>query len=336
MAGNIMQIPNSCIQQEEIVCTTIMPTRLIPDMVDDVRESLLNLPRSLSPKYFYDEHGSELFDKICSTPEYYPTRTENLLLSRYAADIINRTIPDQILEFGSGYSIKTRRLFDACQQTSHNCIYAPFDVCENVLIESAQKLSEEYEWLDLKPLLGDYHGGLDNLPTTAGSHLYVFLGSTIGNFEPHDALAFIKEIYKVMRHGDHLLIGVDRVKETNVLHAAYNDAQGFTAEFNLNVLRVLNRELNSNFNIGAFTHYAAFNTDEERIEMRLISKSVQEVQINELNVSIRFDRGDDILTEISQKYTYTGIENMLTEANFSITDHYEDENAYFSLVLASK
>lgn len=153
-----MQISNSYIQPEGIACATIMPTRLIPDMVDDVRASLLSLPRSLSPKYFYDERGSELFDQICSTPEYYPTRTENHLLSRHAVDIINRTRPEQIFEFGSGYSIKTRRLFDACQQTSHNCIYAPFDVCEEVLIESAQKLSEEYEWLGLKPLLGDYHG----------------------------------------------------------------------------------------------------------------------------------------------------------------------------------
>jgi len=336
MAEDIMQISNNTIQQEGITCATIMPTRLIPDMVDDVRETLLNSPRSLSPKYFYDERGSELFDQICSTPEYYPTRTENHLLSKYAVDIINKTRPEQILEFGSGYSIKTRRLFDACQQTSHNCIYAPFDVCEEVLIESAQKLSEEYEWLGLKPLLGDYHAGLGNLPATDGSHLYLFLGSTIGNFEPPDALAFIKEVYKIMHNGDHLLIGVDRVKENKVLHAAYNDAQGITAEFNLNVLRVLNRELNANFNTDEFTHSATFNTEKERIEMRLISKTDQEVQINEFNESIRFDRGDDILTEISQKYTYTGIEKLLTQADFSITDHYEDDDAYFSLVLVSK
>lgn len=139
-----------------------------------------------------------------------------------------------------------------------------------------------------------------------------------------------------MRYGDHLLIGADRVKENKVLHAAYNDAQGITAEFNLNVLHVLNRELNANFNTDEFTHSATFNTDKERIEMRLISNTEQEVQISDLNESIRFDRGDDILTEISQKYTYSGIENMLTAANFSITDHYEDNDAYFSLVLASK
>jgi L-histidine Nalpha-methyltransferase len=331
-----MQISTKYAEPEEASCISIVPTRSIPNMLDDVRESLLNPPRSLSPKYFYDERGSELFDQICSTPEYYPTRTENTLLSKYAVDIINKTKPEQILELGSGYSVKTRRLFDACQDISHNCTYAPFDVCEEALIESAQKLSKEYQWLNLKPLLGDYNGGLGNLPITNGPYLYVFLGSTIGNFEHHEARDFIEELYKVMREGDHLLLGVDRVKESDVLHAAYNDAQGITAEFNLNVLQVLNKELNANFNVDEFTHSATFNIDKERIEMRLISKTDQEVQLNELDESISFEQGEQILTEISQKYTYSGIEEMLTTANFSITDHYEDEDAYFSLVLASK
>jgi len=331
-----MQISTKFAQLNEVGCIPVIPTRQIPDMLDDVRESLLIRPRSLSPKYFYDERGSELFDQICSTPEYYPTRTENTLLSKHAADIISKTQPEQILELGSGYSVKTRRLFDACQQISHNCTYVPFDVCEEVLIETAQKLSEEYQWLDLKPLLGDYHAGLGNLPVAKGSHLYVFLGSTIGNFEQHDASAFIKELYKVMRKGDHFLIGVDRVKKTDVLHAAYNDAQGITAEFNLNVLNVLNRELNANFNIDEFTHSAIFNTDKERIEMRLTSNKDQKVKIDDLEKTIHFKKDESILTEISQKYTYNGIEEMLTAASFIITDHYEDENEYFSLVLASK
>ena len=321
---------------EGISCLPVMPTRLIPDMADDVRESLLSQPRSLSPKYFYDERGSELFDQICSTPEYYPTRTENKLLRQYAVDIINKTRPEQILELGSGYSVKTRRLFDACQDISHNCTYAPFDVCEEALIESAQKLAEEYRWLNLKPLLGDYHAGLGNLPSARGSHLYVFLGSTIGNFEQDDAFNFITELYHVMKHGDYLLIGVDRVKKNEVLDAAYNDAQGITAEFNLNVLKVLNRELGANFDTAAFEHSAKFNTDKERIEMRLKSKTTQEVKFDELDKTIQFDKDESILTEISQKYTYSGIEAMLTGANFSITDHYQDENEYFSLVLARK
>ena len=139
-----------------------------------------------------------------------------------------------------------------------------------------------------------------------------------------------------MHHGDHLLLGVDRVKENHVLHAAYNDAQGITAEFNLNVLDVLNRELNADFNTDDFTHSASFNTEKARIEMRLVSNTQQEVNIDELDESIQFAQGDDILTEISQKYTYNGIEDMLKEANFTITDHYQDKDAYFSLVLACK
>ena len=305
-------------------------------MVDDVRETLFKHPRSLSPKYFYDERGSELFDQICSTPEYYPTRTENRLLSRYAMDIINKSRPHQILELGSGYSVKTRRLFDACQSIAHNCIYAPFDVCEEVLIESAQKLTAEYDWLDLMPLLGDYHGGLGNLPENNGTRLFAFLGSTIGNFEQDDAQAFIREVNNNMNEGDYFLIGVDRVKEQNVLHAAYNDAQGITAQFNLNVLRVLNRELDANFNINGFTHSAVFNEEKERIEMRLVASSEQKVEINELNESLHLVPGEDILTEISQKYTYEGIEKLLTKSGFSIIKHYEDEDAYFSLVLAEK
>ena len=331
-----MQISNYKTQQEKIVCTTVMPTRKIPGMLEDIRESLLRKPRSLSPKYFYDQRGSSLFDQICSTPEYYPTRTENKLLSRHAVDIINKTTPDQILELGSGYSTKTRLLFDACQQTTNECIYVPLDVCEEVLVEVSKRLSEEYDWLVVNPLLGDYHAGLGNLPASHGSHLFVFLGSTIGNFEQEDALDFIKEVHKTMCYGDHLLIGVDRVKDNDVLHDAYNDAQGMTAEFNLNILHVLNRELNADFNIDMFTHSATFNAYKERIEMRLISRANQHVNINDLNESIQFNLGDDILTEVSQKYTYKGIEEMLKQADFTITDHYEDENAYFSLVLVSK
>jgi L-histidine N-alpha-methyltransferase len=321
---------------EGISCIPVMPTRLIPKMVDDVRESLLNSPRSLSAKYFYDERGSELFDQICSTPEYYPTRTENRLLLKYAGNIIQKTQPEQILELGSGYSVKTRHLFDACQDVSYNCTYAPFDVCEEALIESAQKLAEEYKWLNLKPLLGDYSAGLGNLPSITGSHLYVFLGSTIGNFEQHEALKFLNELYDVMKVGDFLLLGVDRVKNNDVLNAAYNDAQGITAKFNLNVLSVLNRELGANFDTDAFTHSAYFDEQKERIEMHLTSKTKQHVKIKELDKTIQFEKDESILTEISQKYTYTGIEEMLTCANFTITDHYEDGDAYFSLVLARK
>ena len=317
-------------------CATVKPTRPAPDMPDDIRASLLTRPRSLSPKYFYDERGSKLFSRICETPEYYPTRVENGILKDCAAEVIRRARPARILELGSGYSLKTRRLLDACEALDHRCVYAPFDVCEEVLIETTQKLMRQYQWLDLVPLLGDYQAGLGNLPRPGGPHLFVFLGGAIGNFREHEALQFIKELDQVMQTGDHLLIGVDRVKECAVLNAAYNDAAGITAEFNLNVLRVLNRSLNADFEPAAFDHHAAFNTPQSRIEMRLIANTEQEVHIQDLNESIRFEQGDDILTEVSHKYTYSGIENMLSPAGLAITEHYEDEQAYFSLILAAK
>ena len=331
-----MQLIQQQRQEADIVCTTVMPTRPVPDMIDDVRESLLARPRRLSPKYFYDERGSALFDRICTTPEYYPTRIENRLLKKCAADVIDKTRPSQILELGSGYSVKTRRLFDACEANLHVCEYAPFDVCEEVLLDSSSKLSEEYEWLNLRPLLGDYHAGLGNLPDIPGRRLFVFLGSTIGNFEKQEAIDFISEINRVMRHGDFLLLGVDRVKESKVLNAAYNDDQGITAEFNLNVLRVLNRELDANFRLDNFSHSARFNTDESRIEMRLVSDARQQVYIHDLQETIEFSEGEDILTEISQKYTFNDIEQLLCRAGLGINEHFEDEQAYFSLVLAGK
>ncbi len=318
------------------ICTAVTPTFPIPDMIDDVRASLLTQPRSLSSKYFYDERGSELFDQICDTPEYYPTQTENLLLEQYAPEIIEKTCPKQILELGSGCAVKTRHLFNACEAMDHHCIYAPFDVCEEVLIDSRKKLKEKYGWLKIEPLLGDYHGGLGNLPTISGKCLFVFLGSTIGNFEKAEALWFIRELKEIMQSGDTLLLGVDRIKNSSVLNAAYNDQQGLTAKFNLNILYVINRELNADFKLEKFRHHAAFDAGKSRVEMRLVSVNGQKITIKDLNESIQFEQGEAILTEVCQKYNYSDIEKMLSIVDLSIIGHYEDKRSYFSLILASK
>jgi L-histidine N-alpha-methyltransferase len=203
----------------------------VPDLAKDVLDGLLQLPRTLPPKYFYDVRGSQLFEQICTTPEYYPTRTEDKLLANYGKDIIEKTKPEQILELGSGNSQKTRRLFDACTSIDHACEYAPFDVCEPMLEETAEKLQSDYDWLTVKPLLGDYHAGLGNLPDIDGIRLFIFLGSTIGNFTPEETNIFFSEIRQCMKPGDYFLLGADRVKKKFVLDAAYNDAQGITAEF---------------------------------------------------------------------------------------------------------
>lgn len=315
-------------------CLLIEPAYTVPDLAEDVRDGLLAPPRSLPPKYFYDETGSELFTQICNTPEYYPTRTEDRLLANYSVDIIAQASPEQILELGSGNSQKTRRLFDACEQLNLVCSYAPFDVCVPMLESTSQQLQTEYEWLEVLPMAGDYHAGLENLPVFPGRRLYVFLGSTIGNFSPLEARNFVVEIRNIMQPGDYLLLGVDRVKDNAVMNAAYNDSQGLTADFNLNLLHVLNRELGADFRVDYFSHQAGFNEIYSRVEMWLVCSRDHTVTLQDLDETVTFRDGDEILTEISQKYTFAEIENLLQQCGFVINSHFQPDNQYFSLILA--
>ena len=315
-------------------CLQVQPTRRIPDILDDVRDGLLHPPRSLPPKYFYDEYGSWLFDRICETKEYYPTRTEDALLSQYSSEIISQTLPVQIVELGSGTSRKTRRLLDACETHAHTCSYAPFDVCGEMVHQVSVELSHKYHWLEMEPLVGDYHAGLGNLPVSSGITLFVFLGSTIGNFTPDEARDFFDEIRTCMHPGDYLLLGADRVKDERVLNAAYNDVDGLTKCFNLNVLNVLNREVDANFNAGNFSHLAFFNLDLNQIEMYLVSEIDQIISFRKLGSSISLSKGERILTEISRKFTHQELESMITGSGMDIIRHYEPENKYFSLVLS--
>jgi L-histidine N-alpha-methyltransferase len=321
-------------EAHQSVCVITDPTRHVPDLTEDVRNGLLQPPRSLPPKYFYDAYGSQLFEEICATWEYYLTRTEDSLLTSHSVTIIERTLPSQILEFGSGSAQKTRRLFDACEKIDHACHYAPFDMCESILEETSGKLETDYDWLNVTPLLGDYHAGLGNLPMIDGTRLFVFLGSTIGNFTPEAAVDFITEIKHCMKPGDYLLLGADRIKDTHILDAAYNDAKGITAKFNLNVLSVINHELEADFDLSGFDHHAEFNEILDRIEMHLVSNRKQEVFIGKLNETTRFEAGDEILTEISHKYTFDGLEVLLTKCGLNIVQHHEPENQYFSLILS--
>lgn len=312
----------------------IRPGRRIPGLDEDVRRGLLQPPRSLPPKYFYDARGSELFDRICDTPEYYPTRTEAALLREHSGEIVMQTRPDEIIELGSGTSGKTRHLLNACEDHNHVCSYAPFDVCAPMLQESATLISNEYQWLQVTPLVGDYSAGLDNLPASKGSRLFVFLGGTIGNFNRDEARSFIREIKSTMQAGEHLLMGVDRIKDTEVLNAAYNDAHGVTAEFNLNVLNVINRELNANFDPSRFKHRAGFNTEARQMEMHLESVCDQSISIEAIDATLDMSEGERILTEISCKYDYDEFSNLLQDCELELLNHYEPSNRYYSLFLA--
>ncbi len=315
-------------------CVYVEPTRQIPTLREDVMEGLFDEPRRLPPKYFYDDHGSRLFDQICNEPEYYPTRTEEVLLLQAAKRIIALTKPAEILELGSGTSRKTRRLLDACEELGIHPVYSPFDVCDEVVIDAATRLREEYAWLEVKPLIGDYTAGLGNVPWQFSPTLVTFLGGTIGNFEPRQAARFLNEIRQIMCADDWILLGADRVKDPRVLRAAYNDEAGTTAEFNLNVLEVLNRELGADFNLDAFSHQALYNDNAEQIEMYLISDEEQQVTFPSLDRNLDLAPGSKILTEVSRKFTETSLAQLLQDAGFEIDTHFEAEDYAFSLVLA--
>ena len=333
-----MNIPADGLQvADRLACRSVPPTRAVTTLEEDALAGLVNgRPRSLPPKYFYDARGSALFDRICDTPEYYPTRTEDALLERHAADIVGRVRPHHIVELGAGTSRKTRRLFDACAAAGCPSAYAPFDVCGEVMMEHGQALVADYDWLTVEAFVGDYHAGLDNLPAFAEASLYVFLGGTIGNFSHDEAVTFLTELAERMGPDDRLLLGADRFKDPAVLHAAYNDAEGVTAAFNLNLLQVLNRELDADFRTDGFRHHACFNPAKRRIEMYLASVRPQRVTLGRLGTAIELEEGESILTEISRKFTYAALVALLEESGLEVEAPYEAEGGAYSLILARR
>ena len=338
MQGDAMAGTTQCTytvdSEQRLNCEQVMPTRKVPSLHDDVRDGLLRKPRSLPAKYFYDDLGSQLFDRICDTHEYYPTRTEDALLQQCAGEIVRRIKPQHVVELGSGASRKTRRLFDACEAQGCHAVYWPFDVCEEMLRDASEGLVDEYDWLRINGLVGDYNAGFKHFPEFDGSSLFVFLGGTIGNFEHDRAIAFLSELRDSMRDGDMLLMGADRVKDEQVLNDAYNDADGVTADFNLNLLNILNRELDSDFDPGKFSHHAFFNTDKSQIEMHLVAREQQHVTLQAIDAEITFNKGETILTEISRKFTTDALNGLLNEAGFRFNSHFEPDDKYFSLILA--
>ena len=302
-------------------------------LAQDVVEGLGGQPKELPPKYFYDEYGSWLFDRICHVPEYYPTRTEDALLQRHARDIIAISKPDTIFELGSGASRKTVHLLNACEKESCYSVYQPLDVCGEMLVDAGQRLIRNYGWLDVEALVGDYNAGLDFASRIEGSGLYVFLGGSIGNFTHQQAVSFLTGVRRSMCSQDFLLLGADRVKSTTVLNAAYNDSRGYTEAFNLNILSVINRELGGRFVLDHFQHHAFFNEDDSQIEMHLRSNREQRINIESLSMQVGFAEGETVRTEISRKFTPESLAELVDEAGFEIARHYQPENGYFSLLL---
>lgn len=295
------------------------------------RELLAGLtqkPRSISPKFFYDVAGSRLFDAICELPEYYPTRTELSILAERAGEIAQQIGPNaEIIEFGAGSLRKVRLLLDALQ-TPHR--FVPIDISGEHLAQSARDLRADYPSLDIQPVVADYTKpfSLPERAQGAGMRVGFFPGSTLGNFSPDEALSFLQGAARVLRGGG-LLLGVDLVKDPARLHAAYNDAQGITARFNLNLLARANAELGADFNLGAFTHAAFYNAPHQRIEMHLVSRAAQTVNL--LGERLHFAEAETIHTENSHKFTVEGLRTLAARAGFGIGPVWTDPERLFSV-----
>ncbi len=303
-------------------------------LASDVRAGFAKTQKELPPKYFYDERGSLLFEAICEVPEYYQTRTERAILQEYAPELARRFAPATLIEFGSGSSSKTRELLTAMQQAGSLRAYVPIDISREILLRSAEELSREYPGMRVDAVIADFNQRVV-VPEHEGPALIIFLGGTIGNFRHHEAVAFLANVASMMQPGDLFLLGVDLVKEPSRLNAAYNDAAGITADFNLNVLSVLNRELSAGFELANFEHYAFYNPVEAQIEMHLASLRRQEIAIESLDITAVFERGETILTEISRKFNRASVLAMMAEAGLDLVEMRADPEDLFALCLAT-
>lgn len=301
-------------------------------MERDVRLGLTSVPKSLPPVYFYDDRGSQLFDEITRLPEYYPTRAERAILEQSARAIVATAGADILVELGAGTCTKSRLLLTALADESLLRRFAPLDVSDTTLWEASQTLAEEYPDLEITAIVGDFHHHLDRLPTD-GRRLFAFLGGTIGNLDPAQRSTFYADLRAVMVPGDHFLLGTDLIKDRARLVAAYDDAAGVTAEFNRNVLHVLNGTLGATFDPECFVHVARFDEEHSRIEMRLRSTVDQDVRVADLDLDVHFAAGEEMLTEISTKFAPIALATELADAGFAPVATWTAPNDEFQLTL---
>ncbi|MDQ1591878.1 MAG: hypothetical protein QOG71_2505 [Pyrinomonadaceae bacterium] len=309
----------------------------------DVARGLGSSPKQLFPKYFYDELGSELFDAICLLPEYYLTRAENEILARHADEIVaaaaSSRAPDgaplSLLELGSGSATKTRRVIEAILKRQPDLLYRPVDISASALTASADALLQAYPALRIEAYASDYDGALGHLSRGRDARaderlLALFLGSNVGNFDRDGAQQFLRALRGVLREGDALLLGADLKKDRAALEAAYDDALGVTAAFNLNLLVRLNREFGADFDVRAFRHVAAYNEEAGRVEIYIKSRREQIVRLPGLDLEITFDAGERVHTENSYKYDRDGLDALAAETGFACTRRWTDEGGRFS------
>ncbi|HEX9482440.1 MAG TPA: L-histidine N(alpha)-methyltransferase [Solirubrobacteraceae bacterium] len=305
-------------------------------LADDVLDGLTRPFKELPPKHFYDARGAELFDRICELPEYYPTRAERAILERFSAELAEMTGAVELVELGSGTAAKTRVLIEALHDAGTLRRYVPFDVTETMVRESARELTREYPGLRVHGVIGDFERHLDQVPPAEGPRIVAFLGGTIGNFPPGSRRRFLRQIGRLLGPEDFLLMGTDLVKDPRVLEAAYDDSEGVTAEFNRNVLRVLNRELDADFDPEDFDHVALFDHQHEWIEMRLRARRELRGTIGALDLEVHFDAGEELRTEISAKFTPERLEGDLAAAGLEVAHWMTDPEGLFALTLSRR
>ncbi|MET9118559.1 L-histidine N(alpha)-methyltransferase [Streptomyces longwoodensis] len=312
-------------------------TRTLPeDATDaalraDVLHGLTTTPKTLPPKWFYDAHGSALFELITDLPEYYPTRAEREILDARATEIATASGARTLVELGSGSSEKTRLLLDALTGLR---AYVPVDVSESALTGAGQALAAERPRLEVHALIADFTRPLE-LPDTPGPRLVAFLGGTIGNLLPAERARFLASVRALLAPGDALLLGTDLVKDEQVLVRAYDDAAGVTAAFNKNVLAVVDRELGADFDLDAFDHVALWDAEQEWIEMRLRSRTAQTVKVPALGLAVDFAAGEELRTEVSAKFRQDGVRAELAEAGLELSHWWTDTDGRFALSLST-
>jgi L-histidine N-alpha-methyltransferase len=306
-------------------------------LADDVLDGLTRPFKELPPKHFYDARGSELFEQICELPEYYPTRSELQILGERADEIVAHSGAGELVELGSGSAAKARVLLDAMADAGTLRRYVPLDVSESVVLEAALELVDEYHGLEVHGVIGDFERHLDRLPDADGSRrLVALLGGTIGNFPPGSRRGLLRKVSALLGPDDWFLLGTDLVKDATVIEAAYDDSEGITAEFNRNVLHVINRELRANFPIEQFEHVAYFDPGHQWIEMRLRARQACTVDIEDLGLTVEFAPGEELRTEISAKFTRDRLAADFDAAGLRLDRWFTDSDEMFALSLAAR
>jgi L-histidine N-alpha-methyltransferase len=305
-------------------------------LADDVLDGLTRPFKELPPKHFYDAVGAELFDQICELPEYYPTRAERAILQARSAEIVAVTGAAELVELGSGTAAKTRLLLGAMAEAGTLRRFVPVDVTESMVLTCADELVDEFPDLRVHGIVGDFERHLRHIPAPDGPRIVAFLGGTIGNFPPGSRRRFLRSVAKLLRPGvDHLLLGTDLVKDPAIIEAAYDDSAGVTARFNRNVLEVVNRELDADFDVEAFEHVAFFDREREWVEMRLRAQRRMDVHVRALGLKVAFAPREELRTEISAKFTRERLRGDLAAAGVELREVLTDPEDLFALSLST-